>query len=437
MFGQGKYYASLTREKMELEGEEVFEVIDNKLRRGDWKLKSYQIVKNAMIDKNYKNSHYVLNTEQDIRSVVDELVAEGKDIHIYPVLHVKDPRLAVKLGLIPSVLKRHVNEPWFKHWLQRGEGTFPEESNSDYSRNLKFLEHQSIWCFETLETQKRQAVAKANSSMLMLYAPDLLYRGSRRPKTDMSLFRNPDSLTVQREDIKNNMIFINDELWNVLPVTRYAAGMKRGLFFGEEPPVDVCGTFYYYEPESTTLLAYKTKRSSFNKTTMYIDLGVKEANGNGLYYKDVTKEEYPPTRSYSQSERGPNDTVEYAEYVGSSAKPGTDDYAPYNIYDVSLLLEHAASLLPADLKLDIDEIQRRRKFPAKGGEPGVKYYAGELLDLYAAEDSFDQPLCKEASRRNIDVLVFTHMVGSYQIVDEVLDTRCREDSFRSLVYIVN
>jgi hypothetical protein len=413
------------------------EGIDFMLSTGKLRLNKYLSYKKNFIAKHYKESYYTLDTEDDIRAVVDSLVAKGKDTCIYPVLYVKDPRLAVKLGLIPKALKSHVNAPWFSHWLRGKKGTLPEGLNSNYLSYLMFLEYKSVWCFETLETQRRNAVSKADSSMLLLYAPDLVYKGSSRPKTDMSLFRNPNSITVRRQDIKDNTVNINGELWNVVPVTRYATGMKRGLFHGEERPTTICGTFYYHEPESTTLLAYKTQHISFNKTTAYIELNVHESNGSGLYYKDTTKEEYPPTRPYLKSQRGPNDTVQYAEYVGSSVEPGTEDYAPFNIYDVSLLLDHALGLLPSDLKMNLEDIRRLRRFPMKGGEQGIKYYAGELLDLYAHEDAFDQPLCHHACKKGIDILIFTNMVGSFQVVSEVLDTRSREDSFKSLVYIVD
>ena len=67
---------------------------------------------------------------------------------------------------------------------------------------------------------------------------------------------------------------LDGESWNVIPVTRYAKGMSRGLYFEEASDVDIeyCGTFYYHEPESTTLLAYKTSESFFNKTSKLIKI---------------------------------------------------------------------------------------------------------------------------------------------------------------------
>jgi hypothetical protein len=54
--------------------------------------------------------------------------------------------------------------------------------------------------------------------------------------------------------------------------------------------------------------------------------------------------------------------------------------------------------------------------------------------LYGAEDWFDQILCLLAKKMNIELVVLTRMVGAKQIVQEVLDARSREDSFKSLVF---
>ena len=74
----------------------------------------------------------------------------------------------------------------------------------------------------------------------------------------MSLFRSPISRTISRAELVGNKVTIDGEVWSVIPVTRYAAGMSKGLYWDERPQ-DICGTFYYHEPESTTYLAYKTE----------------------------------------------------------------------------------------------------------------------------------------------------------------------------------
>ena len=59
------------------------------------------------------------------------------------------------------------------------------------------------------------------------------------------------------------------------------------------------------------------------------------------------------------------------------------------------------------------------------------------FDLYGLEDVWDQPLCVGASKAGYDIVVLENMVGKYQVVTEVLDTRSREDSFSSLLYVID
>lgn len=61
--------------------------------------------------------------------------------------------------------------------------------------------------------------------------------------------------------------------------------------------------------------------------------------------------------------------------------------------------------------------------------PPVKFYVGEQLKLRADEDDFDQPICLAGKKKDIDIIILTHIVGSRQVVTEVLDTKDRSDSF--------
>ena len=64
-----------------------------------------------------------------------------------------------------------------------------------------------------------------------------------------------------------------------------------------------------------------------------------------------------------------------------------------------------------------------------------RQYAGDYLNLYACEDRFDQDLCILAQKSQIDVIILRAMIGSFQTVCEILDTRSRKESFANLVYI--
>lgn len=59
---------------------------------------------------------------------------------------------------------------------------------------------------------------------------------------------------------------------NFIAVTRYGEGMSRGLYYKTERPENICGFFYYAEPESSTYLRYNTSVTYFNKTDAALDL---------------------------------------------------------------------------------------------------------------------------------------------------------------------
>ena len=89
----------------------------------------------------------------------------------------------------------------------------------------------------------------------------------------MLLFRSVFNRTIRRADIHFNTVTLDGEDWRVLPVTRYAAGMSKGLFYETQRPEGTCGTFYYLEPESTTYLAYKKiELRALNKTDACVSL---------------------------------------------------------------------------------------------------------------------------------------------------------------------
>lgn len=66
--------------------------------------------------------------------------------------------------------------------------------------------------------------------------------------------------------------------------------------------------------------------------------------------------------------------------------------------------------------------------------PQNKRYVGIFLGYYAIEDPLDQILCILAQRFSIDIIILERMIGSHQIVTEILDTRPREKSFSHLTY---
>ena len=189
---------------------------------------------------------------------------------------------------------------------------------------------------------------------------------------------------------------LDGESWNVIPVTRYAKGMSRGLYFEEASDVDIeyCGTFYYHEPESTTLLAYKTSESFFNKYT-------------------CAKELDPSDLATDILEDVENNTL--LMYIKGKL-PKNLMLTPLEAYDLKFIPE----------KWTREEVTSL---------PQNKRYVGKTIGLYALEDLLDQIICELAQEANLDIVVLRNMSGIYQVVTEILDVRKREDSFKSLLYL--
>ena len=333
-------------------------------------------------------SGHIFETQDDIMIVVDTLVAGARDVYVFPVDYVYDPKMMIKLGLWPTSI--NLTKPWVVDWLDDMDIDTVEfwSVGESPKKIISNLHDEMNWKYRTMETIKIEAIREANSIALKMYAPELLYEQSKRPVTDMSLFRSPLSLTCKRKDIINDTLLIENEMWNVIPITRYAIGMSRGLYYEEDIPPDTCGTFYYYEKESSTLLAYKKLLKAFNKTDAAIKLGNKtvennmdpdvEKHMNGFYPKDLMM-------------------------------------TPEEIADM----------------YESDELNWRIDLPQ------IPHYAAEHLSLYAAEDYLDQIICREARKFEYDIVILENMVGAFQIVTEVLDTRSREDSFKSLIYLID
>ena len=252
-----------------------------------------------------------------------------------------------------------------------------------------------------------EAAKVGNSYPSLFHFPELLYHGdsfvervgedgmvslvaipaSQRPKTDMSLFQTP---------VSHKYSSVSQIPAKKISVTRYASGMSKGLFYGDRP-IGICGYFYYAEPESATFLSYENPFIAFNKTAAAEKL-LKMQDDDEL-------RETLLSLSFNQN------------------TPLRD-----------LILQHIDGILPEDLKFTVKEAE-----DLLGYDDGVdddlfrsptKVYLGKKMGLYAYEDGLDQPLCIAAAKLGYDIVILTHMVGSHQVVTEVLDTR--DDSLKNL-----
>jgi len=173
--------------------------------------------------------------------------------------------------------------------------------------------------------------------------------------------------------------------------------MSKGLFFDNRPS-DIRGLFYYSEPESTTFLSYRRSFTAFNKTDAAMKLLEEREDKNLSSVLKIILEE--------------------------------------NALKKERIFRHIKGELPEGLRFFWSEAEKLVAFG--GGIQNFKsekkvYLGASALNLYAYEDPLDQPLCKLASKLGYDIVILTHMVGSNQVVTEVMDTR--PDSIKHLWFL--
>lgn len=250
--------------------------------------------------------------------------------------------------------------------------------NSETEERIVEFVCELDWFFYTITGAKEYAIKTADSFPLLILQPSLLYFVSRRPVNDMSMFKTTKS------NILNKIPKPHDKFF---PVTRYAAGMTRSLFYEDNTEEEedaqqqsYCGTFYYLEPESMCFLRFDNPLVVLNKTE--------------------------------------------AKRILSGDKKRNHKVETWQHSDLFLFPQDRTDITFTTAKYP--DIQTDRDF-----------YSAFLLKLYSEEDQYDKGICKRAYKKGYDGIILTHMVGSRQIVSEVLDTRPRLESFQNLYFVEN
>lgn len=372
-----------------------------------------------------------LRLENVIEVVENIMIAEKLNLIVVQLLGKLDHDAVVYAGFVPydfiSPEMKSENDTLVAHYVEKltieeQDLWSPGDTILDLLRNENIdYEYNRWFIYGNLEGWKDLTVKRALSFPLLLYFPDQLY-ASNRPITQMAQYRQATSATYDpKVTIRNEGSLIHEVLLTVpidgqstmlgVPITRYGDGMSKGLYYDSYDEKLHCGTFYYYEPESTTYLVAKTFRVYRNKyeamKELYAQFNLKADLDNPRHQLDnenvaLNRRNFEIFKRYFKDRQSlPADMKmtfnEYTDpYAGDEGLPDYDD---------------AIARLP----------QRRR-------------YIGVLVGLYAAEDKYDQPLCKIARENGIEIIILTDMIGSHQIVIEVLDTRSRQISFSNLVY---
>lgn len=340
-----------------------------------------------------------------LQTLLDETrnVTEAS-LPLYHIMTLDDVRLLLFHGFVPEfildmeqpnyalfashLIFRRYNDQTLRFWNPGVDQTVEEEGSAMYM---------------SIERMKQRAYETASSLMLLLFAPEHVYKQSKRPVNNMEMFKGVKCLhhsLAERQRVTNVPY---------IPVTRYARGMSHGLYYtdADADSSSFCGTFYYMEPESTTYLLAtkvfraKTKTDAFNALISKIS--------SYITRKQLKAQLEEP----SLDERNLLEQLKDSDLMFTPAQ-FEEFRRSANPYVQKAIAKHDWTMLPL--------VQPR------------PYYCAHVLGLYAAEDYLDQAVCNAARERNVRVVVFERVVGSHQIVTEVLDVRPRQESFRNLCF---
>ena len=374
-----------------------------------------------------------IDSESDIQNMIKKyeiLFSEQEDqnapIPIFFIRNVYEYREMIRYGLYPINIKFDRKFVDYYDNIDTLLFSFIHKDDMSYYEDLNIRD--CIWQYASLEYYKSRALTTCETFPLLNY-PKLIY-SSNRPKTDMHLFRSETSKSISKNDLVPNedgytfTIKIDDEKWNAIPVTRYAKSVDLGLYYVDKKS-KFCGTFYYYEPESNTYLAYHTNRQYFNKYVAFNNLS------EGQNYYIGTGDPVEPGAKLGDGETTfeifSEDDSNYSSFDNPSKFKIIEDF-------VSGKLPPDLILTPRDYIMYFNDDYKQELLDEFKEILDMPYYAGDIL--YALEDWYDQSICKISHQKNIDLLFLEHMAGNFGMVFEVLDSRSRYDSISSLLYLV-
>jgi len=225
------------------------------------------------------------------------------------------------------------------------------------------------------------------------------------------------------------------------PATRYAKGMNQSFFYDEELVSEgqFCGTFFYMEPDSTVLLTFDDRRSlhAFNKADAFVQLWTR-VHTRTAWVRDMNKQlgvdsyqkwaqrMQPTDVQVMNARRNENYPITYYDWLMWSS-----NQAPFLPVAKDRVITR--DLVVETMELDMDE---RVTWQVKRNALKMDIIIppmGRAEFLYAWEDEFDQVICRMGRLIGIDVIYLQAMMGSYQVVSELLDTRTRIACFNALL----
>lgn len=185
-----------------------------------------------------------------MNNIVEKCKESGRfNIYIENIYieNIKNVEKLLNWGLVPNYIDNEIE--YAIYLLLNGYNEYDQKFWLGHTSRY-LLRSIHYWCYISYDYAQHLARKNPSSVPFMVKYPELLYSQSKRPINDMSQYFIEKHLNI------TNKSYIN--------VTRYTDGMRRGLFHGENNGKYI-GTFYYYEPQSTTALTYQTVLKCQNK----------------------------------------------------------------------------------------------------------------------------------------------------------------------------
>lgn len=281
---------------------------------------------------------------------------------------------------------------------------------------------------------------------------------SKRPYTSVAHLRGETfkivQLTSKEKELarRGKIIRFGDDGF-LYPVSRYAEGMKRGVYFDNPKSVNYCGTFYYSEPGSPTFLHFDKYIKARNKYMVALRLleeldELPHSNPYQHLPQDFFflswSEPYIPDEEEYDPERTPprNWEIEEEEKRSILIASLLAQFKTMTI-DGALVLQKDGYYDPGTdvqywIMHDMDKFMRGEQLDRIHVDPltSLDDYGNFVNSLYSEEDVFDQAICKAASYLGYEVIFLERMTAMTRLVEEILDTRERKVSLDSLVWAV-
>jgi hypothetical protein len=218
-----------------------------------------------------------------------------------------------------------------------------------------------------------------------------------------------------------------------LPVVRYTQ-----IYYSASPVLYgkvYCGTFYYYEPSSTTLLNLGKTLIASNKYDALIRLSEISPENNPVDIKDVITEgqnalALGSSVSNIESPFGPKSKHSSVKFH----KMSDAEINRFNTFirnvaeneDELLTYTYDFSHIPKNIR-QYESISVNEMFIDDNGN-----YRALNLNLYAYFDNYDSYICDLAKKKGFDTIIFQKEPGKERVTTEVYDTRPREISYKNL-----